>query len=294
MATSSAQRYVASTANKGSGTNRKRALENDKEFSNPPAKVRKVANHSHDTPHLGSNPATHHLQHKKDDPTQVNETGADTDDEESDREKSSDTTGDKCPSTPKTTPSTTPNTTPNTTPDTTPRKRSGDSWWYRAGTKVVVYKRDDFTGRIRPRRMMDDMYANASPEKMKKYRQYHFRYMCRDATASSEDLDDSEYSDDDSEDGSDIKEGDASENENDSGDYDGDDEGDDGDDEGEGTKRSEGGDEEEGQDQDQDQDQDQEQEQEDEDVIEDEESEDEPDDDYEDKEGEGDEDYDEE
>ncbi|KAI1486804.1 hypothetical protein F5X96DRAFT_673296 [Biscogniauxia mediterranea] len=264
MATSSAQQYAASTANKGSGMNRKRALDNDKEFSNPPAKVRKVANYSHDTPHLGSNPATHHLQHEKDDPTQGDKTGADTDDEESDREKSSDTTGDKCPSTP--------NTTPNTTPDTTPRKRQRNSWWYRDGTKVVVYKRDDFTGRTRRRRMMDDMYANASPEKMKKYKQYYFRYMCKDATASSEDLDDSEYSDDDSEDGCD-----------------------DDDDEGEGTKRSEGGDEEEeGQDQDQDQIQEQEQEDEDEDVIEDEESEDEQDDDYEDKEGEGDEDYDEE
>ncbi|KAI0602154.1 hypothetical protein F4775DRAFT_588976 [Biscogniauxia sp. FL1348] len=209
MTTRSGRQYGILTAERGPTMNGKRALENNEMSSNPPAKVRKVTNRSSDTPHLASKPATHQLQHDKDDPTEVNETGVDTVDEEGNREESM--TEANSPGTAETTPN--PPSSP--TPITALCRHPGNSRPYYDSSRVGVYKRDDFTGQIRPRRMMDDMYANASKEKMKKYKHYHREYRSKNKTTLPEDSDDSEYDDDDSEDDSDRKGKDA--NEHDSG-----------------------------------------------------------------------------
>ncbi|KAI1499483.1 hypothetical protein F5X99DRAFT_389576 [Biscogniauxia marginata] len=140
-----------STGDEGLGSKRKRTFEGDEEPSDRPAKVRKVINSTR----LGPSPAAPRFRHQ-DESKMPDE--LDTDDEKSSEEPSTEATEDSYTST------------------STPASSDHSPWWD-SDIKVIVYKRDDFTGRIRPRRMMDDMYANSSKEKMEKYKWYYQRYI---------------------------------------------------------------------------------------------------------------------
>ncbi|KAK7756389.1 hypothetical protein SLS62_001615 [Diatrype stigma] len=78
-------------------------------------------------------------------------------------------------------------------------------WDARAGPygRFVAYKKDHFTGAVRPRRMMDDMFDNASAEKMAQYK----RRYCEVDDDDDEDDDDEDWDEDEDEDEEEDSEG---------------------------------------------------------------------------------------